>query len=162
MIGATASTPGNLGPPTVIMSDAVGDWLKDRWQATPPGNMQGKPLKLPQWITAQLANPATSLSTVLVDMETGFADGYEVQTASSADGPWTTQIVVSGGTTATDGRGAPVEVEVQKTHRHVVNILTFPVGAGAVAPPFTYVRLHFTHLATGFGVSVWRLVVTGH
>ena len=53
--------------------------------------MQGKPLKLPQWITAQLANPATSLSTVLVDMETGFADGYEVQTASSADGPWTTR-----------------------------------------------------------------------
>ena len=51
--------------------------------------VQGKPLKLPQWITAQLATPATSLSSVLVDMETGFADGYEVQTASSPDGPWT-------------------------------------------------------------------------
>ena len=38
LISATATTPGNLGPPTVILSDAVGDWLKDRWQATPPGN----------------------------------------------------------------------------------------------------------------------------
>ena len=41
LISATATTPGNLGPPTVILSDAVGDWLKDRWQATPPGNSKG-------------------------------------------------------------------------------------------------------------------------
>ena len=43
------------------------------------------------------------------------------------------EIVVSGGSTATDGRGAPVEIAVSECHRHVVNTLTCPAGAGAVA-----------------------------
>jgi hypothetical protein len=64
-----------LGKPDVVLSEISSDWLKDRWQASPEGNMNGAPLALPQWLAVALPMVATKLTKVVVDWETAFGDG---------------------------------------------------------------------------------------
>ena len=67
---ASSDVRGNLGPATVVTSNIVKDWLKDRWQAAK--NMQGVPIPGPHWIEVDLEQRCIC-SRFLVDFETAFA-----------------------------------------------------------------------------------------
>jgi hypothetical protein len=82
-----ASARGNLGPPGVVTSEAVADWLADRWQAA--ANMQGEPLPGEHWLEVDLGAPH-SLSRVLIDFEKAFAVSYTVQSRLAQGEGWGT------------------------------------------------------------------------
>eukprot|EP00040_Diaphanoeca_grandis_P019038 m.100270 g.100270 ORF g.100270 m.100270 type:complete len:270 (-) comp27231_c0_seq3:226-1035(-) len=167
-VSATASNRGNLGLADVVLSSKVDDWLKDRWQATPTGNMAGVPLKLPQWICIALKSPASTLSKVVVDFETGFADEYRIEVAATPDDHWWPVVLVSpsessGAKHVRGQAGVGAAMTTKEWKQHVEHTIVIEQGAADIALPlFKYVRVVFTHLGTSWGVSVWRFEVSGH
>lgn len=138
-----------------LPQESVDDWLKDRWQATPTGNMQGKPLPLPQWLRVELAHPVTFIESAVVDFETAFADAYTIEVASQPGGPWETVAKVSPDT-------GPTAVHRLPDQKHVVHTVDIRASAGELSTnPITFARLSLTHAGTGWGVSVWRFELHG-
>jgi hypothetical protein len=139
-----ASARGNLGPPGVVTSEAVGDWLADRWQAA--ANMQGEPLPGEHWLEVDLGAPH-SLARVLIDFEKAFAVSYTVQsrlTQGEGGEAW--------GTVAEGSAAAQTEA----SEMHIIHEL--PARPGAVG---RFVRLLIHQPATRWGTSVWRFHVYG-
>ncbi|GGM22878.1 discoidin domain-containing protein [Promicromonospora citrea] len=97
------------------------------------GTRWGSGWSEPEWIAVDLGAPY-DLRRVVVDWETAYASGYEIQV--SADGEdWTTVHTV------TDGDGLFDDLEVAGTGRHV--------------------RLYATERATQWGFSIYELEVYG-
>jgi hypothetical protein len=136
-----ASARGNLGPPDVVTSEAVADWLADRWQAA--ANMQGDPLPGEHWLEVDLGAPC-SLSHVLIDYEKAYADSYTVQGRLTQDETWSEVAVGS------------AAAQTSASDMHVIHEL--PARAGAAG---RYVRLLIHQPATRWGTSVWRFQVHG-
>lgn len=90
-LSANSDVQGNLGPPSVVTSQTVSNWLKDRWQAAK--DMSGTPIPGPHWVTVGL-DPSELLHTVVLDWETAFADDWTLSgrssssSSSSLDGAW--------------------------------------------------------------------------
>jgi beta-galactosidase len=88
-----------------------------------------------EWIVVDLGATAT-ISRVVLSWEAAFATGYQIQTAASAAGPWTTIF------STTTGDGAIDDLTVSGTGR--------------------FVRMNGTQRAlTAFGYSLWELQVFG-
>jgi len=88
-----------------------------------------------EWIYVDLGATAT-ISRVVLNWEAAFATGYQIQTAASAAGPWTTVF------STTTGDGGIDDLSVSGTGR--------------------FVRMNGTQRAlTGFGYSLWELQVFG-
>jgi len=87
----------------------------------------------PEWIAVDLG-ASYDLSRVVIDWETAYGSGYEVQTSPDGD-TWTTV------RTVTDGDGGFDDLEVSGTARHV--------------------RLLLTERATQWGFSLYELEVYG-
>ncbi|GAB2497500.1 hypothetical protein GCM10027063_40990 [Promicromonospora xylanilytica] len=97
------------------------------------GTRWGSGWSEPEWIAVDLG-ASYDLSKVVIDWETAFASGYEIQTSPDGE-TWTTVHTV------TDGDGFIDELDVSGTGR--------------------YVRLYATERATQWGFSVYELEVYG-
>jgi beta-galactosidase len=99
------------------------------------GTRWGSAFTNSEWIYVDLGATAT-ISRVVLNWEAAYASGYQIQTASSAAGPWTTI------STITTGDGGVDDLSVSGTGR--------------------YVRMNGTQRAlTGYGYSLWELQVYG-
>lgn len=136
-----ASAQGNLGPPSVVTSEAVDDWLADRWQAA--RNMQGEPLPGEHWLELDLRG-AAALSHFLVDFEKAHATDYAIQARAASGEEWRT---------VAEGRAAR---ETERSDMHIVHELPALQGASG-----RHVRLLIHAPATQWGTSVWRFHVYG-
>jgi beta-galactosidase len=87
-----------------------------------------------EWISIDLGATAT-ITRVVLTWETAFASGYQIQTAASASGPWTTIF------STTTGDGGIDDLNVS--------------GSGR------FVRMNGTQRATGFGYSLFEFQVFG-
>jgi hypothetical protein len=100
-----------------------------------PGTRWGSAFSNSEWIYVDLGATAT-ISRVVLNWEAAFATGYQIQTAASASGPWTTIF------STTTGDGGIDDLSVSGTGR--------------------FVRMNGTQRAlTNFGYSLWELQVYG-
>jgi sugar phosphate isomerase/epimerase len=97
------------------------------------GTRWGSQWSEPEWIAVDLG-ASYDLSRVVIDWETAFASGYEIQTSPDGE-TWTTVHAV------TDGDGFFDDVELSGTGRHV--------------------RLYATERATQWGFSLYELEIYG-
>ena len=110
----------------MVAAGAVDGNLGTRW---------GSAFTNSEWIYVDLGATAT-LSRVVLNWEGAYATGYQIQTAASASGPWTTLY------STTTGDGGIDDLSVSGTGR--------------------YVRMNGTQRAlTGYGYSLWELQVYG-
>ena len=119
---ATASSVDNTGLPT---SAAVDGNTGTRWSSA---------FADPQWIQVDLGSTVT-LASVTLRWEAAYARAFEVQSATSASGPWTTRY------STTTGTGGVQNLTISGTGR--------------------YVRVYGTQRATPYGYSLWELQVFG-
>jgi beta-galactosidase len=139
---ASATTPGGTGGGTLlsqgkpatassvetvfVAASAVDGDLGTRWASAFTNS---------EWIYVDLGATAT-INRVVLTWESAFATGYQIQTAASAAGPWTTLF------TTTTGDGGIDDLSVSGTGR--------------------FVRMNGTQRAlTNFGYSLWEFQVYG-
>ena len=134
---ATGSVRGNLGPPSVVTSEVMDNWLQDRWQAA--SDMNGTPIPGEHWIVVDLQRPCL-VSSLLLDWEVAFCNRFSILT-DGKDKEW-----VESKFTKTE----------RKSDKHVIHLvkLTKPVQA-------TRVKLLMTGRATQWGISLWRMQILG-
>ena len=84
-LSANSDVQGNLGPPSVVTSQRVSNWLKDRWQAAK--DMSGTPIPGPHWVAVGL-DSSEVLHTVVLDWETAFADDWTLSGRAAPNGSW--------------------------------------------------------------------------
>jgi hypothetical protein len=100
-----------------------------------PGTRWGSAFSNSEWIYVDLGATAT-ITRVVLDWEAAFATGYQIQTAASAAGPWTTVFAT------TTGDGGIDDLALSGTGR--------------------FVRMNATQRAlTNFGYSLWEFQVYG-
>ena len=100
-----------------------------------PGTRWASAFTNSEWIAVDLGATST-IRRVVLTWEAAFATGYQIQTAASAAGPWTTIF------STTTGDGGTDDLTVSGTGR--------------------FVRMNGTQRAlTGFGYSLWELQVFG-
>lgn len=164
---ATASVRGNLGPPSSVLTDAVDNWLTDRWQVA--GDMSGTPLPLPQWIQIDFMRSVDGVSTpahvcvdhVLLDWETAFASEYTLEMQDGVSPTWHAIFFEHAGLA-----GGPSD-------KHVLHAITpsqlQQSAASSLAsdaddasrPCGTSIRLKIIRNGAAWGASLWRFQVFG-
>jgi hypothetical protein len=145
----TASVRGNLGPPSVVVSPQVTDWLKDRWQAAK--DMSGTPIPGQHWLQLDLSHPANSLTRVLIDYEVALSNDYYIETHCVSTGSW--QTVHDTKVTS------PKQTKKKKQDKvHYIHDISIKDSSCKL---FDKVKLSIRSPATRFGVSVWRLEAHG-
>jgi hypothetical protein len=153
MSPVTASTHGNLGPPSVVVSPFVSDWLKDRWQAA--RDMTGAPLPGQHWLQLDLPRPAAHLSRVLIDFEVAYCTDYSLQVFCSSTHNWLTVH----DTKSTDAKSNMKQKNVNKMH--IFHDITIRGDVMKKCESFDKIKFIMRKPATRFGTSVWRLEVYG-
>jgi hypothetical protein len=138
---AISDVRGNLGPASVVTSEVVKDWLKDRWQAAK--NMQGVPIPGPHWIEVDLER-ACKVFKVLVDYETAYSADYAVFGRNIDEG-WISL--------ADSKKGL---LTLKPTNQHIVHELATDSSVSV-----RNVKLSIRSIATRWGVSVWRFQIWG-
>jgi len=139
---------GNLGPASTVTSAVSKDWLKDRWQGAK--DMSGAPIPGPHSLVIDLQRRCR-VTRAKVDFETAYAAQYDVELSDGGvDGPWRLLHAVES--------AALPAADVSKRGQHVVHRFATPSPPGDAA---RWVRLHLKTLATGWGVSVWRVELWG-
>ena len=132
--------------------------MKDRWQATPAGDMSGKPLPMPQFVSARLRVPAVRLQRALVDFETAYASAYTIDAGVAGPGG---EVVWTPVATVTELGGAQTRA-LPEGSKHVIDDIS---GLAELEAPAEWLRLHMTarvrHAPAAGG---WRLtrVAAGH
>jgi allantoicase len=160
-----SSVRGNLGPPSVVVSEIMDDWLTDRWQAA--RNMGGDPIPGRHWLIVDLLN-ASVIERVLIDWEVALSNDYAVEGCNVALNAFSDNInACSRCNVARTQQWQPIAsrkqfVERGRTQHHIIHEslpLTTTVGP---APAYRCVKLAIHTPATRFGSSVWRLQLWGH
>jgi len=161
---ATADVRGNLGPASTVLNDGT-DWIKDRWQAA--SNMHGKAIQGEHWVVLEWksATAGVEIHSIVLDWEAAFADNYQVQIQPLTDNggatdEWTTVLEAPRDIVHTEKKGQSPGVKDPQVPLHVVHTLKELDG-----PPFPTTRLLrilINHPSqTGWGVSLWRVLVYG-
>ncbi len=88
----------------------------------------------PQWLAVDLGK-STAIKQIVINWERAYATAFQVQTAASTSGPWTTVH------TTTAGKGGVQTINVSATGR--------------------FVRLYATKRSSQYGVSLWEFQVFG-
>ncbi|GAB1819327.1 DUF1996 domain-containing protein [Herbidospora sp. RD11066] len=88
----------------------------------------------PQWLAVDLGK-STAIKQIVINWERAYATAFQIQTAASASGPWTTVH------TTTAGKGGVQTINVSATGR--------------------FVRLYATKRNSQYGVSLWEFQVFG-
>eukprot|EP00520_Triparma_pacifica_P013395 CAMPEP_0118664600 /NCGR_PEP_ID=MMETSP0785-20121206/18109_1 /TAXON_ID=91992 /ORGANISM="Bolidomonas pacifica, Strain CCMP 1866" /LENGTH=182 /DNA_ID=CAMNT_0006558537 /DNA_START=223 /DNA_END=768 /DNA_ORIENTATION=- len=83
----TSSVPGNLSPPTVILSSSKDDWLKDRWQAAK--DMTGIAIPGEHWLAYEFNDPIGTIEYVEVAWEKADCKDWSLQ-YENENGEWVT------------------------------------------------------------------------
>jgi hypothetical protein len=117
---AAASSTENAGTPA---SAAVDGDTGTRWSSA---------FSDPQWLRVDLGS-SRQICGIGLDWEAAYAKAFQIQTADSADGPWTSVYSTS------SGSGGTQHLDVAGTGR--------------------YVRVYTTARATQYGVSLWEFQV---
>lgn len=138
---ATSSVRGNLGPPSVVTSEVMNDWLADRWQAA--ADMSGTPLPGEHWVEIDLEHIASKLTRVVLDWEDAYSSEWTLRARLYEDAGWATLAVAS------DAR------QLHVTEKHVVQEVTLPASSAR------YVRLIIHKPSTRWGSSLWRFQIWG-
>jgi hypothetical protein len=166
-VRAFASAPGNLGPPSAVLSASVDDWLKDRWQMA--RDLTGASLPVPQWIAIDLGERSSdgcSLTRLLLDWETAYANHYRIETASynapldASHNP----LADSWHTVIDETAGSLVQWNSQSDKHYVhERLLTADLDPHRVQylHHIRYIRIFITGNATPWGSSLWRIEVYG-
>jgi hypothetical protein len=144
-LSATADVRGNLGPPKVVLSPKVRNWLSDRWQAAV--DMSGKPIPGAHWVELKPTNASRSASVrfnvthVLLDWETAHATDFVLQ-RRGADGGWHMLPC------------APAQRI--KARQHIVDTIVLKDEVSV-----TCIRLLIRRPGTQWGSSLWRFEIWG-
>ncbi|WP_063819432.1 DUF1996 domain-containing protein [Herbidospora cretacea] len=88
----------------------------------------------PQWLAVDLGK-STAIKQIVINWERAYATAFQIQTAATAGGPWTTVH------TTTAGKGGVQTINVSATGR--------------------FVRLYATKRSSQYGVSLWEFQVFG-
>ncbi|CAE8657818.1 unnamed protein product, partial [Polarella glacialis] len=146
-----ADVRGNLGSADVVTKAGPGtDWITDRWQAAK--GMSGVPIPGEHWLVVDLLLPSQQLTRVVLDFEEAHAKSYVLETSSSSTGPWRELVKIKTCCTSF--------LKIEKSPKHVVHTFSRPPAEIWMANRF--VRARFIHLASMWGVSVWRFRLFGH
>lgn len=146
----TASVAGNLGPPSVVISPFVSDWLKDRWQAAK--DMTGAPIPGKHWLQFNLPRPASTLTRVLIDYEVALSNDYAIDVSClHPPGYWQTVHDSKRSSTA-------LTKKERKGKMHVIHDITIKQKK---CESFDKIKLRIRAPATRFGTSVWRFEAYG-
>lgn len=151
----TASVRGNLGPPSVVTSPIVADWLLDRWQAAK--NMRGEPIPGHHWLCLDLKFPAHNVSRFTIDYENAYSDNYSIDAFCKNMRKWITVFKSKSGIE---------EVKTRKSYQHVVHDIAlrnpiYPCGLSSVNS-ITKVRLYIFKPFERWGTSVWSISLYGY
>jgi hypothetical protein len=131
--GTTTGTLLSQGKPATA-SSAEGGFVPANAVDGNTGTRWGSAFTNSEWIAVDLGATAT-ITRVVLTWEAAFASGYQIQTAASAAGPWTTIF------STTTGDGGIDDLTLSGTGR--------------------FVRMNGTQRATGFGYSLFELQVFG-
>jgi allantoicase len=135
------------GPPSVITSENIDDWLKDRWQAAK--DLTGVPIPGEHWVEVDLGRPSY-MSRFIIDWETGFSQDYAVFGRLNSDSEH--QLVQ-----LADSKQAKV---IGSRKQHLIHEIA--ISSGAVrSRQYQHIRLLIRKPATQWGVSIWRFQVYG-
>jgi hypothetical protein len=157
----TASVRGNLGPPSVVVSDSVENWLKDRWQAA--SDMHGTAIQGSHWVQLDF-HRHVMVDKVILDWESAYSDDYQIQSIDSQ----TNQTTVLYDTTSMAnplirqhksrewGQSPGVEF---KCPLHIEHTITLPKAVAVNSILQLWIRKPAKH---GWGVSLWTVQVYGH
>lgn len=149
MCSVTASVRGNLGPPGVVTSPAVADWLQDRWQAA--RDMSGTPIAGPHWLQLDLPGIALSLTRVLIDYEVALSRDYSVEIFCPDENKW----LAAHDTRRSD----PQLTSRHKKKLHIIHDIS--IKSDTICKGFTKIKLNIRSPASRFGTSIWRFEAYG-
>ena len=169
----TADVQGNLGAPSVVTNESIGNWLTDRWQAAL--NMKGEAIPGEHWIEIDLQRPCR-VEKVIIDWEDAYSTFWTLQgrliepyiSSSSSNGNNGNVILGLGGESK----------QIRHMKHHVVYELHTPfsrdqnrikektllahkehnTGMGEMV---RYVRLVIHQPSMHWGSSIWRLQLWG-
>ena len=144
---ATADVRGNLGPAARITEPDKEDWIHDRWQAA--ADMNGTPIPGPHWVQIDLGRRA-AVSRVVLDWETAYAKGYDIQISDDAITGWTTLFATQHGS----GEAS--------SEKHIVHDIVIDQSRQAPRAHGRFVRININQLGTAWGASLWEVQVYGH
>lgn len=145
----TSDVRGNLGPASVVTSEVIADWLKDRWQAA--SDMGGTPIRGQHWLEIDLQEDRTSssITRILIDWEDAFSDRWVVLGKQfSAEESWTTI-----------AESRQMKVKSRSKH-HVIQEVVLDSRLQH-NKKIRFVRLLIHSPSTKWGSSVWRFQVWG-
>jgi hypothetical protein len=181
----TADVHGNLGAPSVVTNESIGNWLTDRWQAAL--NMKGEAIPGEHWIEIDLQRPC-KVEKIIIDWEDAYSTFWTLQGrlsesySSSSSGSSSS----SSGSGSGSGSGAGNVIlgmggeskQIRHMKHHVVYELHTPfsrdqnrikektllehkehnTGLGELV---RYVRLVIHQPSMHWGSSIWRLQLWG-
>lgn len=144
---------GNLGPPSVVTDQSVGDWLKDRWQSAM--NMRGEPIPGEHFLEIDLQRPCT-ITKIVLDWEDAYCAHYMLIGHNG----------MTGVTKDLKRLALSADARVSKpSKQHVVHELIIPPPppqhARKTPRSYRFVRLVMHNPSTQWGSSVWRFNVYG-
>jgi hypothetical protein len=145
----TASVKGNLGPPSVVLTPFVSDWLKDRWQAAK--DMTGAPIPGPHWLQFDLPKPASKLNRILIDFEVALSKDYAIDTFCTTDNQWHT---------VHDTR-VTNSLLTDKQTKNKLHIIHDIVIKDVTCQSVSKIKLKIRKPGTKFGTSIWRFEAYG-
>ncbi len=144
---ATASTRGNLGPASVILSSSTKDWLNDRWQAAK--DMSGKPIPGPHFVLLSTSpnNGFSAISRIVIDWETASASDIRISAVLSDS--MSTLIYKRG-----DKR------ERSKSNKHIIDSIPINFKSQNIGQ-IEKIRIDILSPETVWGSSIWHVEVFG-
>lgn len=149
----SASVDGNLGPPGVVISPIVSDWLKDRWQAAK--DMTGAPIPGPHWLQFDLPKPASALNRILIDFEVALSNDYSIDIFCISTNAW--QPVHD--TRVADALSTK---KLKKDKMHIFHEITLKdKDIASMCKSFDKLKMKIRRPATRFGTSIWRFEAYG-
>ena len=167
----TASVRGNLGPPEVVLSPNVDNWLEDRWQAA--RNMQGDPIPGPHFLRFALKSRAVEVTKVVLDFEAAFSNDYLIEAMCADTHEWNViynnaQSLKKNMMTVTTSKAMVKGISLQ----HVVHTISLSSGFALRDPRrgvekgndchVSEVRVSIRRPATRWGTSLWSVEVWGY
>lgn len=160
----TSDVMGNLGAPSVVTSENVEDWLRDRWQSA--RNMQGEPVPGEHWLEIDLGR-RSMITKILLDWEQAFCTDYTVfgHNGAKVKGPDDTSLttpIYLDWKELTSGREARTS---QPSKQHVYHELLLPPPPPShsrkTKGSYRFIRLVMHRPATQWAPSLWRFQVYG-
>ncbi|WP_248959810.1 DUF1996 domain-containing protein [Sphaerisporangium perillae] len=131
---AAAEVPLSQGRNVIASSAERGDLSASAAVDGKMGTRWSSKFSDPQWLAVDLGK-STAIKKIVINWENAYATAFQIQTAATSDGPWTTEY------STTTGKGGVQTINVSATGR--------------------YVRLYATKRSSQYGVSIWEFQVFG-